>query len=324
MKGLWPWWVEIWDRREHPRSLGMVRILVALVVLWDLATTWSMGLVVPLFGADGVGGIGDPLGRDVIPEIYRWLPAEASTAWIVFGAAGLGALGLLLGCFTRTSAALLLLAWAQLALILPPSDRGIDNLLRNAVLLLALSGAGQWMGVDGWRRHGCASAPGARIASWPRFLLIVQIFILYFTAGMHKVALSWTPMGGWSALYIAMRDPAFARFGPEILDPLYRLTQAATALSWTWEWLAPLFLYAIHCRDTRHRPGRLRGWLNRVGFVWLYLGMGLIFHLGTHVTLRLGIFPFAVLALYPAVAHPDELAAVLGRLATRVRSRPVV
>jgi hypothetical protein len=180
------------------------------------------------------------------------------------------------------------------------------------------------MGVDGWRKHGHVAATGARIPAWPRQLLILQLFILYFTAGMHKVALSWTPMGDWSALYIAMRDPAFARFGPEILDPIYRLTQLGTAASWTWEWLAPLFLYAIHCRDTRTRPGRLRAWLNRVGFVWLYLGMGIIFHLGTHFTLRLGIFPFAVLALYPAAAHPDELGRVFAWLRrTRIR-RPVV
>jgi hypothetical protein len=50
----------------------------------------------------------------------------------------------------------------------------------------------------------------------------------------------------------------------------------------------------------------VRAAFNRVGFVHLYLVLGAVFHVGTHLTMRLGIFPFAVLALYPAALHPDE------------------
>ena len=39
----------------------------------------------------------------------------------------------------------------------------------------------------------------------------------------------------------------------------------------------------------------------------LWLTVGVTFHLALALTLRLGIFPFGVLALYPVFFHPDDL-----------------
>ena len=46
--------------------------------------------------------------------------------------------------------------------------------------------------------------------------------------------------------------------------------------------------------------------------------VGVIFHLALAATLRLGIFPAAMLALYAAFFHPDELRAAWHRLRRRV------
>ena len=61
-------------------------------------------------------------------------------------------------------------------------------------------------------------------------------------------------------------------------------------------------------------PGRLRAWFNRHEVVGFYLGVGACFHVGTHLALQLGIFPFAVMSLYPACFPPDQIARAWRRL----------
>ena len=315
-------WVGLWDAREHPRSLALVRILMAAVLIWDLARVLQLDLVVPLFGPLEAGGMGDPTGRKNPPLLYQVLPATPGGAQAaVWGALGLSAT-LLLGVLPRLSAAMLVLLLAQLALVLPPADRGIDMLVRNTLVLLAFSRCGDTLSIGARVRTGSwVGRPDASVPAWPRQLLLAQLVILYFAAGVSKVASSWTPFGGWSALYVAMRDPAFARIDPDLLDRLYLLTQLGTVATWLWEWGAPLLLLAAWYRNTAERPGRLRAWFNRVNFLHRYLLVGAVFHIGTHLTLQLGIFPFAVLALYPAAFRPDEWARWGDRLGSRWRRR---
>jgi hypothetical protein len=313
------WWVRIWDRREHPGVLAAVRILLATVILTDLLLAARLELVVGIWGDVDVGGIVDIVGRNKPPEVYRWLPATPGTAWAVWGAAVGSASALLLGIGARVAALVLCLTLAQLALILPGADRGIDMLLRNALLILVFARtdatASLWAHLRTGRFLGVVGGP---VPSWPRYLLVVQMVVLYWGAGAAKVSSTWTPFGDYAALYIAMRDPHFARLPVALVDAIYPLTQALTATTWFWEWAAPLLLLAYHYRDTRDRPGWLRATFNRLGFVQLYLLLGFVFHMGTHLTLRLGIFPFAVLSLYPAAFHPDEWARWLAPLRRRL------
>jgi hypothetical protein len=102
------------------------------------------------------------------------------------------------------------------------------------------------------------------------------------------------PFGGCSALALILHDPHFARFDPAWVGAVYPLTQVATALTVLFEWTSPLFLYA--CLE---RPGRLGRALRFVRFRTAWLAVGVGFHLALAVTMRLGIFPYGVLALYP-------------------------
>lgn len=317
-------WVALWDRREHPRALALVRIAMAAVIIVDLLAAVRLGVSVQLFGPLEAGGIGDPLGRQSVPWLYTLVPpTPAGAQGVVLATIGV-ALALLLGAFSRLSALLLVVLLAQLALVLPPADRGIDMLIRNVLVLLVFARSGEALGLDALRRTGSWwGAAAHRVPAWPRYLLLAQLVMLYFAAGVSKVASSWLPVGGWSALYIAMRDPAFARVPPHWLDALYPLTQLGTFASWLWEWSAPLLLLAFWFRQTRDRPGRVRALFNRLRFARVYLVVGAVFHLGTHLTLQLGIFPFAVMALYPAAFHPDEWRAWGRRFRPRVGAGPV-
>jgi len=58
---------------------------------------------------------------------------------------------------------------------------------------------------------------------------------------------------------------------------------------------------------TKDRPGRVRRFCNRWKLRWLWLGLGVSFELGLIVLLRLGMFPWGMLALYPVLLRPQEL-----------------
>jgi hypothetical protein len=202
----------------------------------------------------------------------------------------------------------LLIAWSQHALILPAADRGIDLLMRNMLFLLMFSGCGSCLSIDGWLRHRAWNKPDLECMAWPRYLIILQVVVMYGAAGIEKMGFAWTPLGGYSALYLILQDWAVARFEMSWLaqQPFYFLTQLGTATTLLWEWSAPLLLLAVYYRATPGVDGRLRSWMARVHFRELWLVVGCGFHLLLVVTMELGIFPFAMVATYAAFYAPEE------------------
>lgn len=315
----WASWVALWDRQERPDTLALLRILLCLVLLTDQLEVLRLGLVEALWAPASAGGIGDPLSSSPPPMLYRVFPETPATAWGAFSLWTAATLMFGFGLFSRFSGLVLVLIYAQLALVLPGADRGIDMLIRNVLLILALSPAGEAWSLDARIRTGRWSGSGAPRPSWARQLLILQLVVMYFTAGVQKVSVAWLPMGDFSALYIVLHDPAVANTAAMDLAPWYPLTQIATACTLVWEWSAPLLLLAFWYRDSRLRPGRLRAWMNRLDFRLLYLLVGVAFHVGIHATMHIGIFPWAMMATYVCAFHPDELAAFARRFR---RSRP--
>ncbi len=299
-------WIDLWDRREPPTALALVRVGVAAVMLFDLLMILHLDLVELLFAPWEAGGLADPLDREVLPWIYSLLPAEASTAWIVWGGATAAAVALLLGGMSRLSALALMLLYAQLGRIFPMADRGIDMLLRNALMILSLSACGGAWSLDARLKTGRWSGDGAPAPAWPRHLLILQLAVVYFAAGVQKTAHSWWPTGGFNALYLVLQDPAVARFDPTRVPLLYPLSRLGTAGTMVFEWGASLIPLAYGYRPTADRPGRLRAAMNRWRYRDLWVTVGVMLHLGIAASMNLGIFPFAMLALYPAFFHHDE------------------
>jgi hypothetical protein len=88
---------------------------------------------------------------------------------------------------------------------------------------------------------------------------------------------------------------------------LYFFTQIGTASSRTWELLSPVVLFAAHYRRTPDEPGALRRFMNRYPVRNIYVAFGVAFHLLLAATLKLGIFPYSMLAFFPAFFRPDEI-----------------
>lgn len=278
MTRAWRAWVELWDRREDAAALAMVRIGVGLVLLYDYVELWRLGLVDVLFTADGIATSYDAL---VDPHVLAL-------------AATVAAAGITLGALTRVSCVVLVLASAQLAHLAPNADRGIDIILRIVVGVLALSQSHARWSVDALVRGKLLRRPYAtEVPAWPRYLLLAQLVWIYFSGGVNKGGAAWGPHGGFLALANVMADPHVARFDPAWLEHALPLTRVATALTMLFELAAPVYLLAY-----------ARNW-QRVRWAWIALGLA--FHLGIAITMRLGIFPWGMLALYPVLLRPAEL-----------------
>jgi hypothetical protein len=306
-------WIALWDRRESPGVLVAVRVLVASVLLFDFLSLWRLDLVEPIWGALEAGGIGNPMGRKKIPPLYQWFAPTSTTIWGVYITAIVSAFMLCIGAGTRLAAFVLLVTIGQLALVMAPADRGIDAFFRNILVVLCFSGCGRAWSVDAKVRTGRWRGDGQAVTAWPRLLLVCQFLVVYWTAGMQKVGLSWTPVEGFSAMYIVLRDPAFQVLSDATLDRFYFFTQVGTAMTWLWELSTPLAAYAWWCRATRTRKGRLRAWLSRVRFWQKWVLLGAVFHVGTAGFMHLEVFAFGMLAVYPVFFHPDEWTRVIAR-----------
>lgn len=301
------WFVGLWDHKEGPLALALVRISVGLILLFDFLEAAWLGLVGTLWGPDTQGGLASKLmERDPLPELYQWFPATMETAeaayWLLIGALVCFTLGL----GTRVSGVVAILLYSQLARILPLGDRGIDLMMRNVLCVLVFSRSHATLSIDAWLRTRSWWGSGEDVPAWPRHLLILQLVVMYFFAGIQKTAISWLPLGGYGALYIVLQDPHIARLDWSGLASVYPITQLSTFVTHTFEVTAPICLLAYHFRST-DGDGRLRRFFKRFRVHHVWIAVGVFLHVGIALTMNLGIFPFAMLALYWAWFHPDEL-----------------
>ena len=320
--GAWARFVAACSAREDPLPLALVRIALMAVVLWDLAWTGIYGLPPLLWGPTDVGGTVRLDALASAPSILRLLPASSAAAWgapvawalfvaVVASASTFGA-----GLFTRTSGLLFVLLYAQTQILNDGSDRGIDRLIRIVVLVLVCSGAGRRLSIDAWRRTGSLRGEGATGLAWPRYFLVFELTLVYVAAGMEKFALDWFPWGGASALFVILQDPVLATsdFAWLASPWVYPLTQLGTMGTLLWEWTFFLVPLALYYQATRCRPGRVRAAFNALDVRMIYVVVGVTFHVLLGATLHLGIFPAAMLAMYPIFFRAEEIGAAARRV----------
>jgi hypothetical protein len=322
LRAAWTAWVELWDRREPATALALVRMLVAAVVLADFYTVWRLDLIEALWAPPPAGIV----EVHNLPWLVERLGPSTELAWWLWLAEVVALVGMITGTLTRVSCLLFVVVSAQLAQMAPDADRGIDTVLRMVVAILALSQSHARWSVDAWLWRRLGRPFGALVPAWPRLLLLLQLIWVYFSSGHNKAPYEWGFAGHFSALGNTLSDPHFARWNPAWFEPIYPMTQVATAATMAFELSAPLMLLWLHYAATADRPGRLRRWSNRARLRWLWLGLGVSFHLGIAIFMQLGIFAWGMLALYPVLFLPDELAAaeawLRGAVGERRRSAP--
>ena len=311
-RNLWRRWVAFWDRREGPESLALARLLVGSVLFADFAGMAGERLA-PDFWLAPPSGLGWGAAVDATGFVHA---LGTSPSWVtaLWACALVGSLGVAVGLWLRPAALLCVAATALLGRLAPDGERAIDLLLRIVLIVLALSPADAVWSLASVRRRRLGRPPATSIPAWPRLLLFAQLVWVYSSAAQNRGGSEWWPAGGSVALARILSDPHFARFSPgwtAALDPLPRV---ATALTMLFELGSPLIIVFTFAERHPERLARFGRVVRRLRLRWVWLGLGASLHLGIALTLRLGIFPFGMLALYPLFVAPEELRAALERL----------
>lgn len=303
LERLWQAWVELLSLREPATSLARFRVAVALVIVYALLSMIAADLVDAMWVDAAYGGL-------QTLSTKHWLVGllggrTPATAWTLVGGGLVLASLLAVGLGGRLTALLTLQVYYALTSAQGTLTGGYDTLVTNALWLLVLSESTATLSLDCRLRTGRFTSDRA-VPAWPRYLVILQLVVVYCTTGLHKLSPVWTPGGDLSALYWVFQEPTWRRFDMSWTASAwaYPLTQLGTAVTWWWEVLAPLLLVVYWARYTADRGGRVRRVLNRFDLRKPWAAIGVALHLGILVLLNVGPFSWISLAYYLCLIPP--------------------
>lgn len=267
MIAAWERWVRFTDRRIDARPLILVRVFVPLCVFGDLLDLVIRGAASAVLVSRPLGGVNDTHS----PQL--WFDPDT---WWVGPFLWLGCMVTMplisLGIWTRPAIVAGLVFTSQFGHLFQPGDRGIDRLLRTALLILLFS-------------EVTRKRPPARVRAWPVDLIVFLLVLVYLAAGFAKVGGSegWFYLGLQPELYRILADPLAGRLDADfwVAWPLpFRVGSWATMVLE----MTPFLLLS------RFRP------------YWALFGA--FMHLGIAAWMHLGMFSYGMLAFYPLLFSP--------------------
>lgn len=214
---------------------------------------------------------------------FEWVePLNVAGMYWVYGLIGLSALGIMLGLFYRWSALAFWLSFTYTELTDVTNYLNHYYLVVLLGLLLIVLPAHRRFSVDVWRK------PSLRVdtvPAWCLYVIMLQVGIVYFYAGLAKLNTDWLM---W-AMPLAVWLPTKADW--PVVGAL--LTQSWVAFAFSWA--GALYDLSI--------PFLL---LNRRTRPWAYIAV-LLFHVLTKLLFNIGLFPFIMifntLIFFPAAVH---------------------
>jgi len=291
-----------WLADEPHQTVGVRALQVALGSMLLYRVFTEAPFAAYFWGPNGLGSgssqviLGPSIGG-VVDTIFS---TESGTVGLI-GVLGAGALGLILGCWTRASTALALIAFFLLEQRLPHLTDGGDNVTRLVLtyMLFALPAR-------------ASPAPGS-LSVWLHNVAVLaialQVVVLYATSGFmkasgdkwhHGVALYYISQVEWFSL------PSFREI---FKNPL--ITTAATYVPMLYLLMFPVAI------------------VSRLKLPWLLVGI--LFHLGIAIFMGLVTFSAAMIGLALFLVSDSEygwmkarvsmMEARLHRVATRPRWR---
>lgn len=288
--GGWERWEGVIRRRERGTSLAFFRIACGVCVLVSIGTVLTDGVWDVAWVASSDGGYQTLRGGWLIQALGG---PTRSVIWRCSWIALLGGGLLVVGLGGRLTALVTLQFFGAVVDVNPHAGGSYDELLSNALWLLVLGRTTATWSLDARVMHG-SWRTDIPVASWVRYLAIYQIMLCYWTTGIQKVSAYWVPGGDFSALYYILQQPSWHRGDMTWLAWIFPLTQVGTAVSWLWEFIAPLVLLAFVWPRTR---GPVRA---------VYAGVGLLFHGLLFFIMNVGPFSIISLAYYFTFWSPTE------------------
>jgi len=293
-------WNGFWFAEAPTSSLALVRIAFGLIVL-----AWTLSLAPSLFDFFSSNGIVPRQPAGGAPGVWGLLDGAPGDTMVVlvFLALLVGAACLTVGYHTKIASAIVFVGLVSLTRRNPFIFNAGDGLLRVISFYLLLSPAGASLSLDRWRRAPQRFWEFARRPIWPLRLMQIQLSIVYIAAVWEKVrGETWND---GTAVSYALRFSDHARFPvPDLLTSSPLLVNLATYGTLAFELAVGVLVW------------------NRKARPWV-MALGVLFHLSTAYSIRVGFLTVAILALYlsffPADATSARLLALRDRLEQSVR-----
>ncbi len=311
----WRRWVEATSRTETGEVMALFRAGIGVSLVWAVTTAWTSGAA-DLAWTDAEHGGYRTLGTSWQLDLLGTTPAVIDGLMAVCLLSGVL---LTLGLGGRLTALVALQAFLPLTRANTHSGGSFEHFLTNGIWLLVLCRSTATWSLDCKRRTGGWSSD-LPIGAWARWLVLLQIVLVYGTTGIQKASSQWTPLGGFSAVYYALRDPAWNRWDVDWLGWLEPVLGVATASVWLFEtgWL--LVPFVLWWRAHEGSGGRLGRWVRRWDPRPAILLFGASMHLGILVFLEVGTFSWLTMCFYVALWTPAEVRAWSRRLLSARRS----
>ena len=277
LQELWERWVRACTRPIDGRPLALVRVLVPLMIAIDLLQMVSKGMVTTFFRPQELGGLIKISESDYV----GWLLLNPEWGgqvgvWVTIVSMLLVSIGL----FTRPALVVGLVSYAMLEDINGMCDRGIDRALRTVLLLLLFSGVHKVWALD--HRGEKASKT---VSAWAEGLVVWLLVLIYLSAGLGKPMSNpdWLMWSDYPPLYRIFVDPMASYLDAVAIMPAMPL--------WNFlSWMTILVEGTAFLAFTRFKP-------------WWALCCAPI-HIGIAMTMKLGMFSFGMLSLYPVLFAP--------------------
>jgi uncharacterized membrane protein YphA (DoxX/SURF4 family) len=267
-----PWWTE----PVRAERLAALRVGVGLTLLLDVLGTY-LPRARDFYGPDSLTAPGTFVWDTSPLEWHRVLLDRVSTfeTWYVllWVWAAAGAL-LALGVLPRAAAAVAWFFSVSVTRISPAMHNSGDQVRNILLLYLILTPCGAVWSLQSWRRR--RDGP-VFVHPWALRLLLIQLAITYLINGLFKMRGAHWHSG--RALSLVLGDSAWTRWSFAGWPLPAWLLQAMTWGVVLWELTFPFCLFVPRLRAPA-------------------LWMGVAFHVGTGVTMRLGPFPLYMLCLY--------------------------
>jgi uncharacterized membrane protein YphA (DoxX/SURF4 family) len=286
-----PWWTEPVPAERQ----AALRVGVGAVLLLDVLGTY-LPRATDFFGPGSLTAPGTFTGHVRPLEWHRVLMDHIQTpgGWVLLlWLWALSALFLMLGILPRGAATVAWFFSISLTCLNPTLHNSGDQVRNILLFYLMLCPCGAvWSVRAWWRRRGGGHAGPVFVYPWALRLLFVQLVVIYFMNGLFKLRGDHWRDG--MALASVLHDAGWTRWSFAGWPMPGPVLQAVTYVVLAWELLFPLLV--------------LIPWLRKPA-----LWMGVLFHVGTGVTMRLGPFPLYMLCLYLPLLPWERWARATGR-----------
>ena len=257
--------------RVSSHSIGVFRMCYGAVMVYSLTRFALSGWVEELW---------------VRPDFFfkyawaPWMPAwEPWGLYTHLGVTLLGAIGVMLGLYTRAALALFVIGFTGLQLIDKTNYLNHYYLVVCLAFPLALSPAGSVFSLDHlWRKRPLQSHAPA----WCLGLLRFQLAIVYLFAALAKLGSDWLCYAQPLSIWLSARGDL------PLIGPLLTRPEIAYLMSWSGFLYDLTIVFFLYLNRTRR---------------WAYVVV-ITFHLFTWVLFDIGIFPLIMTALTPIFFHP--------------------